>query len=162
MSSQLSLDGTTVTLFGSSDALDQALSDELGRRGCNTHVVTVPMGWLRSATHAVLRLDTRAGAEALEQLVTTDHPPSHVIAVCPEQTEASARERLDEMCRGCGEHHDMSLIWHVPLDDPTPAASGGTSAEPPTAADTLASTIADEMAEHLETGPSFVTRPAAT
>lgn len=145
MSSDLDLSGTTVTLFGSSDALDHALSNELGRRGCNTHFVSVPMGWLTSATHAVIRLDTRAGAEALEQLAATEQPTSHVIAICPQETEAATRDRLDELCRECGQHHDVSLIWHPPLDAAMP--------------DALASSIADEMADHLQTGPSFVAHP---
>lgn len=158
MTAQLDLTGTTVTLFGDSDALDHALSDELGRRGCNTHVVTVPMGWLRSATHAVIRIDSRSGADALEGLAHTDHPPSHVIAVCPEQDAGTARERLDQVCQGCGTHHDVSLIRHPPLG---PAAAGF-DASGTGLAGALASTIADQITDHLEAGPAFVEHPFTT
>lgn len=70
----LSLDGTTVTLFGGGDAFDNQLSEELERRGCNTHQVTVPTGWLRSATHVVMRVDTDSGADALRDCPAATSP----------------------------------------------------------------------------------------
>jgi hypothetical protein len=150
--------GTTVTLFGDGDPLDHALSDELGRRGCKTHHVSVPTGWLPSATHAIMRLDTVAGAEALEQLAHTRQPRSHVIAVCPQPTDAAESDRVSEMCRACGVRHDVSLIWHPPLDaSPVPTAH---SSSETTVATALATTVADEMVEHSSVGaPAFVTRP---
>lgn len=149
---------TTVTLFGDSDALDHALSDQLDRRGCRTHSVSVPMGWLRSATHAVMRLDTAAGAEALKELSTTQEPHSHVIAVCPEPVDSSESDRLREMCRACGMHHDVSLIWHPPLDAAGPSAKGAASVRDATQA--LAATVVDELVEHATAGrPSFAARP---
>lgn len=143
---------TTITLFGGSDPLDRALSDQLGRRGCKTHFVTVPTGWLRSATHAIMRLDTDAGVDALKALAETDEPRSHVIAVCPEQTDPAESDRLRDMCRACGSHHDVSLIWHTPLDAGMPVN--------PAAATALAASVADEMVGHAPGGgPSFVARP---
>jgi hypothetical protein len=146
---------TTVTVFGDNDALDHALGDQLGLRGCRTHFVSVPTGWLRSAVHAVMRLDTAAGVAALEQLADTRQPRSHVIAVCPEPSDAAAADRLREMCRTCGRHHDLSLIWHPPLS-PAGVPADKTAAT----ADALAATVADEMVEHPTVGtPAFVSRP---
>jgi hypothetical protein len=151
--------GTTVTLFGNSDPLDHALSEELGRRGCKTHDVSVPTGWLPSATHAIMRLDTVAGAEALKQLAETRQPRSHVIAVCAEPADTSESDRVREMCRACGMHHDVSLIWHPPLDSDV-AAPAGAPSDVGVATNALVATVADEMVEHSSVGqPSFVTLP---
>ena len=146
--------GTTVTLFGGSDPLDHALSVHLDRRGCKTHSVTVATGWLQSATHAIMRLDTVAGAEAFKQLAGTPEPRSHVVAVCPEPDDAAESDRVRDLCRACGLHHDVALIWHPPLGANSTAAA---TARTTTA---LAETVADEMADHLAVGaPAFVTRP---
>jgi hypothetical protein len=143
---------TTVTLFGASDPLDHALSMQLGQRGCRTHFVTVASGWLRSAQHAIMRLDTVAGAAALEELAATHEPRSHVIAVCPEPDDPAESDRLREMCRTCGSHHDVSLIWHTPLDAAAPANGAVATA--------LAVSVADEMMDHWPgAAPSFVARP---
>jgi hypothetical protein len=151
---------TTVTLFGGSDPLDHALSTQLERRGCRTHFVSVPTGWLRSATHAVMRLDTAAGVEALKGLSTTEQPYSHVIAVCPETVDSSESERVRDMCRACGMHHDVSLIWHPPLDAELPAttsaAAGGV------ATNALAAQVVDEMMRASAGQPSFEMRPFRT
>lgn len=145
---------TTVTLFGSSDPLDQALSSQLDQRGCKTHSVTVATGWLQSVTHAIMRLDTVAGAEAFKQLADTPAPRSHVVAVCPETDDVAESERVRDLCRACGVHHDVALIWHPPLGTNAMAAAAAST----TAA--LAATVADEMADHLSVGaPAFVTRP---
>jgi hypothetical protein len=159
MGSAPGLAGTTVTIFGDSRPLDHALSEELNRRGCSTHYVSVPTGWLRSVTHAVVRLDTAAGAAAIKQLATTEQPRSHVVAVCAEPNDVSESERVNEMCRACGMHHDVSLIWHPALAtvEPPPALPPANAV---IAADALASTVADEMAERsMLEGPSFVARP---
>lgn len=149
--------GTTVTLFGNSDPIDLALSDQLEQRGCKTHFVSVPTGWLRSASHAVMRLDTEAGAEAFKELADTRQPRSHVIAVCPETADAAESARVRDMCRACGRHHDVSLIWHPPLDGDGAARQ---SARTKVTTNALAATVAAEMVEHSSVGqPSFVTRP---
>ena len=154
------LTGTTVTLFGGSDPFDHALGDELGRRGCKTHSVSVPMGWLPSATHAIMRLDTAAGADALERLAETPEPRSHVIAVCPEPADAAESERLREICRACGAHHDVALIWHPPLEFGMPATGPAPAGPGTVATGALATTVADELVEHSSVrGPSFVSRP---
>jgi len=146
--------GTTVTLFGGSDPLDHALSNHLDQRGCKTHSVTVATGWLQSVTHAIMRLDTVAGAEAFKQLADTPAPRSHVVAVCPETDDDAESERVRDLCRACGVHHDVALILHPPLGADGIAASTAST----TAA--LAATVADEMADHLTVGaPAFVTRP---
>lgn len=150
--------GNTVTVFGGSDPLDHALGDQLERRGCKTHFVSVPTGWLLTATHAIMRLDTPAGADALKQLAETPQPRSHVIAVCPELANASDSDRVRAMCRACGRHHAVSLIWHPPLDAGVPAPGHSPGSDPTT--DALATTVADEIVEHSSVGrPSFVTRP---
>lgn len=143
-----------VTLFGDNDALDHALSDELGRRGTRTHTVSVETGWLASATHAVVRIDTAAGALALRELTTGAQPPAHVVAVC-EISDDSTADRLRELCRQCGEHHDMSLIWHSPLA-PEPSLEDLLSPEClPT--DDLAATVIDAVEAHSQAdiSPSF-------
>lgn len=151
--------GPTVTVFGDNDALDHALGAQLERLGCKTHFVSVPTGWLRSAAHAVVRLDTEAGADALKQLADTPEPRSHVIAVCPELTDRAESDRLHEICRGCGQHHHVSLIWHPRLDADMTTFGGAPSTL--TAATTaLAASVVDEMVDHASVGhPSFVTRP---
>lgn len=150
--------GTTVTLFGDGDQLDRALSEQLNQRGVKTHSVSVPTGWLRSATHAIMRLDTDAGADALQALVKTKEPRSHVIAVGLEPTDPSESDRVREMCRSCGMHHDVSLIWHPPLTDRA-APQGVTAPGIVVATNTLAATVADEVVEHASVGrPAFVTR----
>jgi len=146
--------GTTVTLFGGSDPLDYAMSAQLDRRGCRTHSVTVATGWLQSVTHAIMRLDTVAGAEAFRQLIDTPTPRSHVVAVCPQTDDVAESARVQDLCRACGVHHDVALIWHPPLVSHETAVSTADT----TAA--LAATVADEMAGHLSVGePAFVTRP---
>ncbi len=148
--------GTTVTLFGDADPLDRALSDQLSQRGVKTHSVSVPTGWLRSATHAIMRLDTVAGADALQALVETKEPRSHVIAVGLEPTDPAESDRVREMCRSCGLHHDISLIWHPPLT--SEAAPQGTASSV-VATNALAATVADEVVEHASVGhPAFVTK----
>ncbi len=159
MTNALGSTGTTVTLFGDSDSLDHALGTQLERRGCRTHFVSVPTGWLRSATHAVMRLDTAAGADALKELAMTDQPLSHVIAVCPESVDSSESDRVRDMCRACGMHHDVSLIWHPPLDAEVTPPQGVPSESPATTA--LAAQVVDEMMR-TPAGPSFVTRPFLT
>lgn len=148
--------GTTVTLFGDADPLDRALSDQLSQRGVRTHSVSVPTGWLRSATHAVMRFDTVAGADALQSLVETTEPRSRVIAVGLEPTDPRESDRVREMCRSCGLHHEVSLIWHPPL--PSGGASQGSAASM-VATNALAATVADEVVEHAAVGhPTFVTK----
>jgi hypothetical protein len=150
--------GTTVTLFGASDPLDHALGMQLEQRGCKTHYVSVPTGWLRSSTHAVMRLDTAAGAEALKMLAETQAPRSHIVAVCPEPVDTSEADRLREMCRTCGMHHDVSLIWHPPLSADGVAPRPDSAGEVTTHA--LAATVADEVVAHTTVArPSFATRP---
>ena len=149
--------GTTVTLFGDNDPLDHALGTQLERHGCRTHVVSVPTGWLRSATHAVMRLDTAAGAEALKELSETQQPHSHVIAVCPESIDSSESDRVRDMCRACGMHHDVSLIWHPPLDAEVTTAEGASTGSAETNA--LAAQVVDEMMRTTAGQPSFATRP---
>ncbi len=145
-----------MTVFGDADPLDRALSDQLSRRGVKTHSVSVPTGWLRSATHAIMRLDTVAGADALEALVETKEPRSHVIAVGLEPADPSESDRVREMCRSCGLHHDISLIWHPPLT--SRAAPQGTASSV-VATNALAATVADEVVEHASVGhPAFVTK----
>ena len=43
-------------------------------------------------------------------------PRSHVIAVGLEPADPAESDRVREMCRAAGSHHDVSLIWHPPLD----------------------------------------------
>ncbi|MGA8988127.1 hypothetical protein, partial [Aeromicrobium sp.] len=151
MNDETDLAGTTVTLFGDRDQLEDALSLELARRGCSTHSVTTQTGWLRSATHAVLRLDTPSGAAALAQLAETDQPRSHVVAVCSEKSDQNHTRRIVDLCRACGVRHDVSLIWH--LAPATKAVRDVRSSNP---TDALAAAISDEVTIHLAPG-----RPAS-
>jgi hypothetical protein len=159
MSSELHLEGTTITLFGRSDALDNALCDELGRRGCNTHSVSIPMGWLSTTTHAVVRLDTPAGEDAFRELVELEEPPAHVVAVCAKPADELHSARVDKLCRRCGDHHDMSLIWHAALVESLHGVAGLSTATGSAAATTdLAATIADQVADRMTAGPGFASR----
>lgn len=154
MSSDLHLSGPTVTLFGEHDILDEALSQELGRRGCSTHAVTIPTGWLSSVTYAVVRLDTPTGAQAMQDLAATDQPASHVVAVCETPADETTSARFDELCRQCGDHHDISLIWHGPFD------LGLDTAGADVVPDDLAATIADEIGHQAAwtSAPSFASQ----
>lgn len=150
---------TTITVFGDNNTLDHALGTELDRLGCRMHFVSVPTGWLRSAAHAVVRVDTAAGADALRELVETSQPRSHVVAVCPVMDDGADAERVRELCRACGLHHEVSLIWHPQLDAGRVDSSDATI-DAKSAATALAASVADEMADHPDVGqPSFVTRP---
>ena len=158
MTNSLNLSGPTVTLFGDRDVLDDALSDELGRRGCSTHAVSIPVGWLHTASHVVVRLDTVAGERAMRDLVASaDAPATHVVAVCETTDDATVSDRLSELCRQCGEQHDVSLIWIPPYDlGAHPDGGRGEAAD----SRALASTIADEVGhqEAWTTAPSFATQ----
>lgn len=157
MTDDLQLDGPTVTMFGERDALDTAVSDELGRRGYSTHTVTTAVGWLGSVTHAVIRLDTAVGQRAIGDLMAREAPSAHVVAVCTTPPDDAASARLDELCRRCGEHHDVSLVWHAPLEVGLDAAVDPSVAPIPAE---LAVAIADEIG-HQKTqaaAPSFTSR----
>lgn len=147
----------TVTLFGENDVLDRALSQELGQRGCRTHSVTVETGWLRSATHAILRLDTKPGARALEELATVDSPRVHVVATCERTDDDHASELLRDLCRQCGDHHDISLIWHTQVPSIVEVHSHDPADLP---AHRLAAAIIDEVSDQTSGAedPSFSSR----
>lgn len=142
----------TITLFGDNGRIDHALSEELGRRGCRTHAVSVETGWLKSAENVICRLDTVAGQRALEGLAGREGPHATVIAVCEKPSDDHDAQRLQDLCKECGRHHDVSLIWHSSVGD-APA-----SELPPI--EHLAVSIVDEVSAkvgHTE-GHSFTTR----
>ncbi|MFI5429419.1 hypothetical protein [Aeromicrobium sp. UC242_57] len=116
MSTGLHLPGPAVTLFGDRDDLDQALGDELARRGCSTHIITTSLGWLDSTTHAVIRLGTPTGDKAMEALATTDTPAAHLVGVCQSTTDDAEAEHIRAAWAASSEHHVASLIWHEPVD----------------------------------------------
>ena len=128
---------STVTLFGDNGQIDLALSQELGRRGCRTHAVSVVTGWLPSAQHVVCRLDTLSGQRALEGLAGRSRPRANIVAVCERPADPYARQRLSDLCEECGHDHDVSLIWHSPV-----AGSHNTDNPP---LEQLAVSVADEM-----------------
>ncbi|MDR7085434.1 hypothetical protein J2X11_000273 [Aeromicrobium panaciterrae] len=142
----------TITLFGDNGRIDHALSAELGRRGCRTHAVSVETGWLKSAENVICRLDTVAGQRALEGLAGRVGPHATVIAVCEQPANESDAKRLQDLCKACGRHHDVSLIWHSPVGD-APAS------EPPPI-EHLAVSIVDEVSTKVAhtDGNSFTTR----
>jgi hypothetical protein len=151
----------TVTLFGDRDALDTAVSDELGRRGCSTHTVTIPVGWLGSVSYAVIRVGTRSGREALAGLLEQDDPRTRVVAVCESMDDLQAFADLQAMCRRCGEHHDIALIVHAPLEATLAEISDLLAPTAAEDADHLARAIVDQMSVPPEHGapPQFVERP---
>lgn len=151
--SHLQLAGPTVTVFGDRDVLGEALSDELSRRGLSTHEVTTPMGWFRSSTHAVIRLDAPPGRRAIEQLAADDAPSAHLVAVGRRPDDASEARRLEELCRQCSARHDVSVIWH-------PSFELGTDDGCEVASDDLAVAIADELIRQAArtSTPSLVSR----
>ena len=131
----------TVTLFGDNGTIDHALSEELGRRGCRTHAVSVDTGWLTSAKNVICRLDTEAGRRALEGLAGRDQPRATVVAVCAVPSDEYAIIRLHDLCAECGRHHDVSLIWHASL------GHAATSGPPPL--EQLAVSIVDEVSARV-------------
>ena len=141
----------TITLFGDNGSIDHALSEELGRRGCRTHAVSVETGWLTSAENVICRLDTASGQRALEGLAGRDRPKAHVIAVCEKTTDEYASKRLHDLCQECGRHHDVSLIWHSPV-------AGASVADIPPV-EQLAVSVADEVIAMVGAadGSSFTT-----
>lgn len=157
MSHDLHLSGPTVTVFGRRDALGEAIDDELGRRGCSTHVVTTPLGWLSSTTSAVVRLGTPSGERALLDLASHDAPATHVVAVCEKTQDAATTARLSELCRRSSERHDVSLIWHAPLELQLESLLDGLGPQDTAAPDDLAVTIADEVGHQVAwtSAPSF-------
>jgi hypothetical protein len=154
MSSDLQLQTPTVTLFGAHDALGTAVSDELGRRGRSTHTVTTPVGWLSSATYAVVRLDSVAGERALQDLVSRDVPATHVVAVCELPRDGETSARLDNLCRRCGDRHEISVIWHPPFEVTIDDTHADPLLELVLEPDELAVTIVDEV-RHQEMKPSI-------
>jgi hypothetical protein len=157
MTSELTLGGPTVTLFGTRDALDTAISDELGRRGRSIHTVSTPVGWLSSVTQAIIRLDTVAGAHALDDLMARERPATHVVAVCQTSDELTSA-RLHALCRRCGENHEVSLIWHPPFDNTLDDVTADPTAEPALAPGELAAAIADEVGHQGASQTSFTTQ----
>ena len=160
MTGDLDLQGPTVTLFGDRDAIDGALSDELGRRGRSTHSVTTPVGWLTSTTQAVVRLDTPSGDVAMRDLLTRDVAPAHIVAICEEPSDGFESSAIDELCRQGADRHEISLIRHAAFevtDLGTPADALGGSATTPLV---LAVTIADEISHQQEhrASPAYVSR----
>jgi hypothetical protein len=155
MTTDLNLSGPTVTVFGAHDLVDAALSDELGRRGCSTHSVTVPTGWLNSVTHAVIRLDTPAGERAIEELTGQQTKATHVVAVCATRDDATSA-RLDQLCQDAGKLHDISVIWYPPLE----LALDDDGLNVVVAPAELAVTIVDEIGlqEAWREAPSYATR----
>ncbi|MET0766344.1 MAG: hypothetical protein ABWY50_01745 [Aeromicrobium sp.] len=160
MTDDLQLGPPTVTMFGTRDALDTALSDELERRGRSTHVVTTPVGWLKSVTHAVIRVDSAAGERALRDLAMHETPPAQVVAVCETPLDDETSARLDRLCRECGVHHEISLIWHPPFEVRLTDSPAGSPLQPVLAPDELAVTIADAVGDqesHAST-PAFASQ----
>lgn len=153
-------DRPLVTVFGDHDALDAALNDELGRRGRNTHTISTPLGWITSVTHAVLRLNTETGVQALRELASRESPPSQIVAVCERSSDDLSSARVADLCRQCGEHHDVTLIWHEPFELRIADAHEVQNAGPIPTPGELAVTIADEVTnqEARVPRPAFATQ----
>lgn len=160
MTSELRLDGPLVTVFGDHDALDSALNAELDRRGRCTHTISTPMGWLTSVTHAVIRLNTKTGEQALRDLATREVPATQVVAVCEVPRDDAASAMVDELCRRSGEHHEISLIWHAPFELRIADAHAAHLPEMILDPGELAVTIADEVwhQEMRQLTPSFASQ----
>lgn len=129
-----------MTLFGIRDELDQALGAELARRGCSTHIITASMGWLASTTHAVIRLGTPTGDQALHGLAASEAPATHAVAVCETTADPADADRIRSAWAESSGKHRTSFIWHDSFD------ALRTSLDR-TSLDELASTIADEIFE---------------
>ncbi len=142
----------TITMFGERDEVGDALSQELGRRGCRTHAVSVETGWLASASNAICRIDTVVGQRAMEALAGRERPRATVIAVCEKPRDEYASKRLHDLCQECGRHHDVTLIWHSPVAE-APATD-----HPPL--EPLAVAVADQASAQVNVagGSSFTTR----
>lgn len=151
--SELLTDRPLVTVFGDHDALDAALNEELDRRGRMTHTITTPLGWLKSVKHAVIRINTKSGVQALQDLAYRDVPPSQVIAVCELSRDDATAAQVAELCRRCGDHHDVTLIWHAPFELRIADAHEPQPTGPTASAGELAITIADEVRSQESRAP---------
>src|SRR5690606_5808448 len=111
-------------------------------RGGRTHTVSTASGWFSSVTCAVVRLDSAAGAIALRELMVGSAAPTRVIAIGQEAQDPTVKDQLSELCRRCGAHHEVSLMWYPPMNDVgagSPADADGVPAAE------LAATVADEV-----------------
>jgi hypothetical protein len=153
----------TVTLFGVHDSIGEAISDELERRGCRTHAVSVESGWLGSATNAIVRLDTAAGTSALKALTAADGKGVHVVATCADTSSGPAAERLQRLCEECSQHHEVSLIWHGPIATEPPFGDEPRTDEPSLPAQHLALAVVNEVTDQAPRppSPSFSSRSIA-
>lgn len=149
----------TVTVFGNHDELDNALGEELCRRGWRAHLVSVRTGWLQSAKNAIVRVDTESGASAIQELADDGHDPVHLVALCENRPDDWGLEAVRETVSECGARHDTSLMWHRPVDSTLlePANEADTADRP---VDLLASAIADEVSHQgtSSADPSFRSR----
>lgn len=116
MCPSLDLHGPTVTLFGERDELDEAIGDELARRGCSTHVITVTMDWLPSTTHAIFRLGTPTGDQAMLDLAATAAETTRIAAVCESSSDATRTEAIQAAWVTSSQGHLAALVWHEPFD----------------------------------------------
>lgn len=116
MRPNVQLQGPTVTLFGDRDELDRAIGDELARRGCSTHIITVTMGWLPSTSHAVFRLGTQTGDRAMLDLAATTAETTRIVAVCEQGPDAARVQQITATWSANSHRHPASLIWHEPFD----------------------------------------------
>lgn len=152
----------TVTLFGVHDAIGEAISNELERRGCRTHSVSVESGWLGSATNAIVRLDTAAGSSALKALTEAGGRGVHVVATCADPASVPGAERLQRLCEECSRRHDVSLIWHGPIATEPPSEDGPVTGERGLPARHLALVVVDEVTGQAKSAsPSFSSRSVA-
>lgn len=136
----------TITLFGGNDQIDRALSEELGRRGCRIHAVSVETGWLQSATNVIARIDTPAGERAMENLAGSSRPHAYIVAVCEMPQDEQSSRRLHDLCEQCSLQHHVALIWHAPVAGAQPL---GDSGELPI--EELATAVVDEVSSQIDT-----------
>lgn len=116
MRPNLDSQGPTVTLFGESDELDDALGEELDRRGCSTHIITVPIGWLPSTSHAIFRLGTSIGDQAMLDLAHTTAETTRIVAVCESSADLDRNERVQASWATNSQGRPGLLMWHEPFD----------------------------------------------
>jgi hypothetical protein len=78
--------------------------------------------------------------------------------MCEKPLDMQNTERLRNMCQQCGQHHDVSLIWH-PAMEPEPSDLGGMHPAPERPTIDLAVTVADAVEQRALAGnvPSFET-----
>lgn len=106
------LDGPIVTIFADDGPLVSEIAEKIRERGAGTHTVSVDVGWVDSASRALLVLDSVAGMSAVRALSDLPDAGAHVVALITDESNADA----ETWCERCTYRHDLVLVWSGQTD----------------------------------------------